>query len=194
MQDVGGSAPHDQYLEWMVVIRSKAKQISQEGGLSSQDVACRGFDSRVKRGGTRKGGGRRGGASGRGSDYEGEDTTFFAVVSVDVLLPPFHTPDKCILPMPEVRHTIGERLGLFGVHVQWLLLDSPVVGARFYDPELVENGYTYLFHGMRQSSWPRFQRIGIHPIFLPNEFSMNKAFYVMNSMRQAFEHPLHNHP
>ena len=23
---------------------------------------------------------------------------------------------------------------------------------------------------------------------------MDKAFYVTNSMRQAFEHPLHNHP
>ena len=174
--------------------RSKAKQTSQGGGSSSQEVSHRGFDSRARRGGTRRGGGKRGKRSGRGSDYEGEDIAFFGVVLVDVLLPPFHTLDKRILPMFEVRHTIGNRSWLFDVHVQGLLVDSPVAGARFYDPELVEDGYTYLFHGMRQSSWPRFRRIGIHPIYSPNEFSMDKAFYVTNSMHQAFEHPLHNHP
>lgn len=197
--DVRGPVPHDQDSEWTIVTRSKAKQTSQGGGSGSHEVACRDFDSRGRRGGARRGGGRRGGGrrggrSGRGSDYEREDSAFFGVLSVDILLPPFHTPDKRILPMAQVRHTIGERSRLFNDHAQRLLVNSPFAGARYYDPELVEDGNTYLFHGMRQSSWPWFRRNGIHPIYLPNEFSMDKAFYVTNSMRQAFEHPLHNHP
>ena len=61
LRDIGGPVPHDRDLEWMVVTRSKAKQTSQGGGSSSQEVACRGFDSRVRRKGA-----RRGGRSGRG--------------------------------------------------------------------------------------------------------------------------------
>lgn len=200
-ENIGGPM-QAQDLDWTVVTRSKSKQNQIGGGSSSQGGSSTpgGSSSQGSRGGGGRRGGRRGGGRrgrGRGSDHggggdSGEDIAFLDVSMVEIILPAFSTPDKYALPSSEVRQTIGDRSGLYDTQVQEYLQDTP--GARVYAPELVQHGSVFLFHGMRQSSWPLFRRLGIRPRVVPNEFSTTGAFYLTNSVRHAFEHPLHQHP
>lgn len=102
-----------------------------------------------RRGGGRRGGGKRG--RGRGNDSggggSGQDIVFLKVSVVDIALPAFSTPDKHTLLPSTVRHTIEERSNLYSTKVQEYLEETTSVS--LYDPELVESGSVFLFHGMR---------------------------------------------
>ena len=220
---VGGPAQvQDQ--EWTVVTRSRSQHnqsirgSGSEGQGGSSSRAQGGPSSRAqggpssrggrrgggrrgggRRGGGRRGGGRRGGGrrGGGGGGNSGEDIAFLEVSVVEIALPEialpaFSTPDKHTLPPSVVRQTIGERSNLYSTKVQEYLHKTTGVG--LYAPELVESGSVFLFHGMRESSWSSFRRFGIRPKVVPNEFSTDGAFYLTNSLRHAFEHPLHQHP
>lgn len=63
-----------------------------------------------------------------------------------------------------------------------------------YDPYSDEPRQVHLFHGCRSVSWDSFRARGIKPPYSANEFSLDRTFYLTNSLRHAFEHPLHNHP
>lgn len=67
------------------------------------------------------------------------------------------------------------------------------ISARVYDPFSSESAIVTLYHGCRSSSFEHFCKDGITPRFNVNEFSSEAAFYVSNSIIQAFEHPLHVH-
>lgn len=64
---------------------------------------------------------------------------------------------------------------------------------RLYDPGYSCKGHVFLYHGTRSSSLFAFKSIGIVPTLRRNEFSVGPSFYVSNSLRHAYEHPLHKH-
>jgi hypothetical protein len=140
-------------------------------------------------------GGRRGGRGGkrrrvgREPDEYPQGEPFRHITLEIVQLPPTNTtPTK---GHPDRLHSIRSRASQFLADSKvGRLIQSP------YDPAVapIESDHTtWLFHGCRYASWPNFQKSGILPPLRPNEFSSGPAFYLTNSVIQAFEHPLHVH-
>lgn len=63
-----------------------------------------------------------------------------------------------------------------------------------YNPHNSQSRKVLLYHGTRSSSLSQFKKRGIDPPPRRNEFSRDTAFYVSNSIRHAYEHPMHTHP
>lgn len=143
-------------------------------------------------GGFRGGGGGRQAGRGRGRG-RGEDNllhlgTHFEnmeELTIIVKMSPFSTPEHGQLSR---GRTLKAR--------SWEFAASDKIGdltARLYDPNVCETGRLFLYHGTRHCSLEGFRSVGILPSLRKNEFSVNAAFYVSNSLRHAYEHPLHYH-
>lgn len=158
---------------------------SSASAHNSLESTSRGASNRAGRGV----GAGRGAGGGRGSGEGGSPQVHFESMqreTVVVLMSPFSTPPYGDLD----RHqTLKAR--------SWEFVSHAAVedhSARIYNPNTCETGSVYLFHGTRNRHLEGFQRRGIAPLFNRNEFSMREAFYVSNSIRQTYEHPLHYHP
>ncbi|KAJ3073433.1 hypothetical protein HK102_006005, partial [Quaeritorhiza haematococci] len=67
--------------------------------------------------------------------------------------------------------------------------DAASTGATTYDPFTMENGTVFLFHGFCNQ-----KSLSIDPPSRRTEFAKTPAFYVTNTLSQAFEHPFQVHP
>lgn len=182
----GGKGGHAEE-GWQEVKRKKggSQQRSSEPPFGS--------GSQTSRGGRRGGGGRRG----RGEAVSGEH--FIDLQMVEVLLPAYKTPPKVPMGAQGEQARVAKRQRDINIAERSLLFrNHPLVneGAP-YNPEVEAIGRIHLFHGTRASSLGGrrgFRAKGIKPPEKANEFCAEEAFYISNSVRHAYEHPLHHHP
>lgn len=128
---------------------------------------------------------------GDGGDDSHEDVDKFLAVEQNIVMihmSVFSTPPKQQFGRSQ---TLKSRSLEFSTNAS--ILGDLSNTTRIYDPWPSQKGRVLLYHGTRTSSLASFKSKGISPGFTRNEFSVTHAFYVSNSLRQAFEHPMHKH-
>ncbi|KAI5074976.1 hypothetical protein GOP47_0010937 [Adiantum capillus-veneris] len=188
----GGKVGHEEE-GWQEYRKKKGRSLQR----SSQPTESGAGSLRGQGGGRGRRG--RGGAGGRGRGGAISEEHFTELEMVEVLLPGYKTRPKVFAATQVEEAVAAKRRRDINIGERSLLFrDHPLVheGA-CYNPEVESTGRVHLFHGTRAGSLGGrrgFRSQGIKPFDKANEFCADEAFYISNSVRHAYEHPLHHHP